>query len=75
GYSYRWDADGDEKGEWDSKKFGSRAEVDFDLEVNATRVVRLQVMNALGAVNEQKFEITRPAPSADEQPALRLEMT
>ncbi len=75
GYSYRWDADGDEKGEWDNKKFGSRAQVDFELSENTTRVVRLQVKNALGAVNEQKFEVTRPAPSLADQPTLRLEMT
>lgn len=62
GYSYRWDADGDDAGEWDSEDFGAKSKVQFDLETEQTRVVRLQVQNAFGSVSERKFEVTRPRP-------------
>lgn len=75
GYKYRWDADGDAEGQWDSKKFGKRSRVEFKLEPDSSRVVRLQVQNAFGAVNEQKFEVTRPLPNPADAPTLRLEMT
>ncbi len=75
GYEYRWDADGDAEGKWDSKKFGRKTEVRFELEPDTTRVVRLQVKNAFGSVNEKKFEVTRPLPRAEDAPTLRLEMT
>ncbi len=60
GYSYRWDADGDEQGEWDSEEFGTRAKVNFSLDPNTTRIVRLQVKNAFGQISEEKFDVTRP---------------
>jgi NADH-quinone oxidoreductase subunit L len=61
GYGYRWDADGDESGEWDNERFGPEASKQFSLERNTTRVVRLQVENVFGHVNEEKFEFVRPA--------------
>ena len=62
GYSYRWDADGDADEKWDEEEFGSQSKVDFQLKPEQTRVVRLQVQNALGAVHEEKLTITRPRP-------------
>jgi hypothetical protein len=61
GYRYRWDADGDEAGEWDSEDFGDLAEQSFSLQRGKTRVVRLQVENVFGQVNEEKFEFVRPS--------------
>lgn len=60
GYSYLWDADGDEAGDWDSDEFGTQTKVSFELEEEQTRVVRLQVKNAFGQVSEKKLEVTRP---------------
>jgi NADH-quinone oxidoreductase subunit L len=51
GYSYRWD---------DSKDFGDKASVSFNLENGKGRTVQLEVKNAFGQVATRKFELTRP---------------
>jgi NADH-quinone oxidoreductase subunit L len=61
GYRYRWDADGDEAGEWDTKDFTDQAEQKIELKRDSTRVVRLQVQNVFGQVNEERFEFVRPS--------------
>ncbi len=60
GYSYRWDTDGD--GKWDSDEFGSQAKVDFTLDIDKKRTVRLEVKNAFGRVGERDFRFHRPKP-------------
>jgi NADH-quinone oxidoreductase subunit L len=60
GYSYRWDEDGD--GKWDSDSFGEKASVSFDLDVDKSRTVALQVKNAFGQTSVGTFELTRPKP-------------
>jgi NADH-quinone oxidoreductase subunit L len=74
GYSYRWDADGDEKGEWDSKDFGTTTKVAFKLDPEKTRVVRLEVKNAFGQVNQEKFEVTRPLPDLSGGPVTYIDV-
>ncbi len=60
GYSYRWDANGD--GRWDADRFGDRSEVSFNLNVDQTRKVVLEVKNAFGRVAEKEFTFQRPKP-------------
>jgi NADH-quinone oxidoreductase subunit L len=60
GYSYRWDANGD--GKWDNEKFSDRSEVSFNLNVDQTRKVVLEVKNAFGRVAEKEFTFQRPRP-------------
>jgi NADH-quinone oxidoreductase subunit L len=60
GYSYRWDANGD--GKWDAERFGDRSEVSFNLNVDQTRKVVLEVKNAFGRVAEKEFTFQRPKP-------------
>jgi NADH-quinone oxidoreductase subunit L len=60
GYSYRWDADGD--GKPDSKDFGDKASVAFNLEPAKVRTVKLEVKNAFGQIAKQSFELSRPKP-------------
>jgi len=74
GYEYRWDADGDEAGEWDTEEFGDKTRVKFNLEPNSTRVVRLQVKNAFGQVNEEKFEVVRPVLDASSLPVTYIDV-
>ena len=74
GYSYRWDADGDEEGEWDSEEFGSTNKVSFSLAPEKTRVVRLEVKNAFGQVNQEKFEVTRPLPDLSGGPVTYIDV-
>jgi NADH-quinone oxidoreductase subunit L len=58
GYSYRWDADGN--GDWDSKGYGDKRELKFDLDVNKTRKVRFEVRNAFGRTATSELSFTRP---------------
>jgi NADH-quinone oxidoreductase subunit L len=58
GYSYRWDADGN--GDWDSKSYGDKRELKFDLDVNKTRKVRFEVRNAFGRTATSELSFTRP---------------
>jgi NADH-quinone oxidoreductase subunit L len=60
GYSYRWDENGD--GKPDSADFGDKASVSFNLDIDKTRTVSLEVKNAFGQVATRKFELTRPKP-------------
>jgi NADH-quinone oxidoreductase subunit L len=60
GYSYRWDEDGD--GKWDSEAFGEKAAVSFDLDIDKSRTVALQVKNAFGQTAVRTFELKRPKP-------------
>ncbi len=60
GYSYRWDENGD--GKPDSAEFGDKASVSFNLDIDKTRTVSLEVKNAFGQVATRKFELTRPKP-------------
>jgi NADH-quinone oxidoreductase subunit L len=61
GYAYRWDADGD--GKWDgNQKFGGQREVSFELGVDQSRDVRLQVRNAFGLVSTKTVSLARPKP-------------
>jgi NADH-quinone oxidoreductase subunit L len=60
GYKYRWDANGD--GEWDSEAFGETAEVKLNLDVDAERKVRLEVMNAFGRTDSTEILLVRPKP-------------
>lgn len=58
GYLYRWDEDGD--GKFDTEGFTKRSKVKISLKPNTSRTVQLEVENAFGHVNSEKFEITRP---------------
>ncbi len=58
GYLYRWDEDGD--GEFDTEGFTTKSKVEFSLDRNSARTVRLEVENAFGHVNSEQFEIVRP---------------
>jgi len=60
GYSYRWDANGD--GQWDTEDFGDKTEVNFKLDVEKSRKVRLEVKNAFGRTNTAEFVLERPRP-------------
>jgi NADH-quinone oxidoreductase subunit L len=60
GYRYRWDADGD--GKWDSEDYAGERTLSFELDVDRTRVVRLEVMNAFGATSTDEFSFHRPKP-------------
>src|SRR5690606_6241432 len=60
GYSYRWDADGDST--WDTEEFGDQRTLEFSLNVEETRTVRLEVRNALGQTAEREFTFSRPRP-------------
>jgi NADH-quinone oxidoreductase subunit L len=60
GYSYRWDEDGD--GKWDSESYGDKASVSFDLDVDKSRVVGLEVKNAFGQLATRTFKLERPKP-------------
>jgi NADH-quinone oxidoreductase subunit L len=60
GYSYRWDEDGD--GKWDSDSFGEKAEIKFDLDIDKTRTVALEVKNAFGQRAVKTFTLERPKP-------------
>jgi NADH-quinone oxidoreductase subunit L len=60
GYSYRWDENGD--GRWDSEDFGDQTQVSFNLDVDKSRTVRVEVKNAFGRVATKEFPITRPKP-------------
>jgi len=60
GYSYRWDENGD--GKWDSEEYGEKAKVAFDLDIDASRTVKLEVKNAFGRVATREFELKRPKP-------------
>jgi NADH-quinone oxidoreductase subunit L len=60
GYRYRWDADGD--GHWDSERFDGRREQSFELSVDQSRTVKLEVMNAFGATATREYSFTRPKP-------------
>jgi NADH-quinone oxidoreductase subunit L len=60
GYSYRWDEDGD--GKPDSKDFGDKTSVSFNLDVAQARTVSLEVKSAFGQVAKRKFELARPKP-------------
>jgi NADH-quinone oxidoreductase subunit L len=56
GYSYRWTLDGKP----DSKEFGDKASLSFNLARDAGHVVALEVKNAFGQVASHKFDVTRP---------------
>jgi NADH-quinone oxidoreductase subunit L len=58
GYAYRWDEDGD--GKWDSDSFGSKREISFELDVDKTRNVRLEVRNAFGRTTINELAVNRP---------------
>ncbi len=60
GYSYRWDANGD--GQWDSEDFGDKAEVKFNLDIDQSRKVRLEVKNAFGRTASTEVVLARPKP-------------
>ncbi len=60
GYSYRWDANGD--GQWDSEEFGEKAQVNFKLDVEQSRKVRLEVKNAFGRTHSAEFVLERSRP-------------
>jgi NADH-quinone oxidoreductase subunit L len=60
GYSYRWDEDGD--GKWDDSDFGDKAQVSFELDVDKSRTVALEVKNAFGQRAVRTFELKRPKP-------------
>ncbi|HYO95220.1 MAG TPA: hypothetical protein VER33_11945 [Polyangiaceae bacterium] len=60
GYKYRWDANGD--GQWDSEDFGQATVQKFNLDVAASRTVRLEVMNAFGRTASADIVVARPRP-------------
>jgi NADH-quinone oxidoreductase subunit L len=60
GYSYRWDANGD--GQWDSEDYGEKAEVSFNLDIDQSRKVRLEVKNAFGRTASTEVTLNRPKP-------------
>ncbi len=60
GYSYRWDANGD--GQWDSDQYGEKAEVNFNLDIDQSRKVRLEVKNAFGRTASTEVTLARPKP-------------
>jgi NADH-quinone oxidoreductase subunit L len=62
GYAYRWDANGD--GKWDAEEFGDTRTVAFDLGIDKSRVVRLEVINAFGRTSSEEFAFHRPKPDA-----------
>jgi len=62
GYKYRWDANGD--GQWDSEEFNDTTEVNFKLDVEQSRKVRLEVKNAFGRTNSAEFVLERPKRDA-----------
>jgi NADH-quinone oxidoreductase subunit L len=66
GYSYRWDENDD--GKWDSEDFGDKKEVSFNLDVDKSRTVRLEVKNAFGRIAEKKISVTRPKPDKSGAP-------
>jgi hypothetical protein len=57
-YGYRWDENGD--GKYDSQKFGTRNCIEIELKRAESRKVSLQVINVLGRVYEETFNIERP---------------
>ena len=73
GYSYRWDADGDDK--WDSESFGAQRDVQFNLGVEEARTVRLEVKNAFGHTAEREFSFVRPKPDLSRGPATRIDVS
>jgi NADH-quinone oxidoreductase subunit L len=58
GYSYRWDANGDDQ--WDSKDFGKASEVSVTLEPDQKRLVRVEVKNAFGRTAMHEVALERP---------------
>ena len=60
GYSYRWDANGD--GQWDSEDYGETAEVSFNLDIDQSRKIRLEVKNAFGRTASTEVTLNRPKP-------------
>ena len=68
GYSYRWDEDGD--GKWDSESFGEKDKVSFDLDIDKSRTVALQVKNAFGQTAVRTFELKRPKPDRSGLPTV-----
>lgn len=73
GYSYRWDADGDESQAWDTEDFTQTMKVGFSLKPNSNRIVRLQIENAFGRITEKKFDVVRPPSDASSGPSLVIE--
>ncbi len=71
GYSYRWDEDGD--GKPDSKDFGDKTSVSFNLDVDKSRTVELEVKNAFGQIAKHKFHLSRPRP--DKSGATTIDVT
>jgi NADH-quinone oxidoreductase subunit L len=69
GYRYRWDVDGD--GSWDSEKFDGEREHTFELAVDQTRTVKVEVMNAFGATAMREYSFTRPKPDLSGPGAMR----
>jgi NADH-quinone oxidoreductase subunit L len=60
GYAYRWDENGD--GKWDSDNFGNKREISFQLDVDQTRNVKLEVRNAFGRTTTNVLAVNRPKP-------------
>ncbi|HWA75570.1 MAG TPA: NADH-quinone oxidoreductase subunit L [Polyangiaceae bacterium] len=60
GYRYRWDVNGD--GQWDSEDYGEKADVTFNLDVDQSRKVRLEVKNAFGRTASTEVTLARPKP-------------
>jgi NADH-quinone oxidoreductase subunit L len=73
GYRYRWDADGD--GTWDNQSFSDQTNVDFSLEPDKPRTVRLDVVNAFGRTAEKEFSFVRPKPDRSRGPTTTMEVT
>jgi NADH-quinone oxidoreductase subunit L len=68
GYRYRWDTLGD--GSWDSEEFGDQRTTNFELKVDETRTVRLEVMNAFGRVGSEEYVLHRPKPDRSRGPTI-----
>jgi NADH-quinone oxidoreductase subunit L len=60
GYKYRWDLNGD--GQWDSDEYGEKADVSFNLDIDQSRKVRLEVKNAFGRTASTEVTLARPKP-------------
>jgi NADH-quinone oxidoreductase subunit L len=60
GYKFRWDLNGD--GQWDSDDYGDKADVNFNLDIDQSRKVRLEVKNAFGRTASTEVTLARPKP-------------
>jgi NADH-quinone oxidoreductase subunit L len=69
GYSYRWDANGDDQ--WDTNDFGKATEVNVTLEPDQRRTVRLEVKNAFGQTASTDVALERGKPDLSGAPTTK----